>query len=159
MMSRLAIWVEVEAKPGKEQMVADFLKSAQPLAEKEPGTVTWYAVKLGGAKFGISIRWIIYLGKPDGNWSSGKRKGAIARPSPSVTKGNSFRAFSRSLRENPQKLKRVKKLHRLSKPERFGPPAESASDHGTYIPIALVGGLLEVMIYFTGKRRAPIRIP
>jgi quinol monooxygenase YgiN len=52
-MSKLAIWVEVEAKPGKEQTVAEFLKSAQPMAEKEPGTVTWYAVKLGGAKFGI----------------------------------------------------------------------------------------------------------
>ena len=52
-MSKLAIWVEVEAKPGKEQTVAEFLKSAQSLAEKEPGTVTWYAVKLGGAKFGI----------------------------------------------------------------------------------------------------------
>ena len=52
-MSKLAIWVEVEAKPGNEQTVAEFLKSAQSLAEKEPGTVTWYAVKLGGAKFGI----------------------------------------------------------------------------------------------------------
>ena len=52
-MSKLAIWAEVEAKPGKEQAVAEFLKSAQALAEKEPGTITWYAVKLGGAKFGI----------------------------------------------------------------------------------------------------------
>ena len=52
-MSRLAIWAQVEAKPGKEQMVAEFLKSAQALAEKEQGTLTWYAVKLGGAKFGI----------------------------------------------------------------------------------------------------------
>ncbi len=52
-MSKLAIWAEVEAKPGKEQAVADFLKSAQRLAEKEQGTITWYAVKLGGAKFGI----------------------------------------------------------------------------------------------------------
>jgi quinol monooxygenase YgiN len=52
-MPNFAIWVEVEAKPGKEQAVAEFLKSAQPLAEKEPGTVTWYAVKLGPAKYGI----------------------------------------------------------------------------------------------------------
>src|SRR5258705_2732335 len=52
-MSKLAIWAEVEAKPGKEQAVAEFLKSAQALAEKEQGTITWYAVKLGGAKFGI----------------------------------------------------------------------------------------------------------
>jgi quinol monooxygenase YgiN len=52
-MSRLAIWAEVEAKPGKEQAVTEFLKSAQTLAEREQGTITWYAVKLGGAKFGI----------------------------------------------------------------------------------------------------------
>lgn len=52
-MAKLAIWAEVEAKPGKEQAVADFLKSAQALAEREQGTITWYAVKLGGANFGI----------------------------------------------------------------------------------------------------------
>ena len=52
-MSKLAIWVQVEAKPGKEQEVAEFLKSARAVAEKEPGTITWYAVKLGDAKFGI----------------------------------------------------------------------------------------------------------
>jgi quinol monooxygenase YgiN len=52
-MSKLAIWAEVEAKPGKEQAVAEFLRSAQALAEQEPATLTWYAVKLGGAKFGI----------------------------------------------------------------------------------------------------------
>jgi quinol monooxygenase YgiN len=52
-MAKPAIWAEVEAKPGMEQAVADFLKSAQALAEREQGTVTWYAVKLGGANFGI----------------------------------------------------------------------------------------------------------
>ncbi|HKW57809.1 MAG TPA: antibiotic biosynthesis monooxygenase [Candidatus Acidoferrum sp.] len=52
-MSQLAIWVELEAKPGKEQEVANFLKSAQNMAEKEPGTITWYAMRLGGQKFGI----------------------------------------------------------------------------------------------------------
>lgn len=52
-MSRLAIWAELEAKPGKEQEVANFLKSAQNMAEREEGTITWYAMRLGGAKFGI----------------------------------------------------------------------------------------------------------
>ena len=52
-MSKLAIWAQVEAKPGKEQTVAEFLKSAQALAEKEQGTISWYAVKLSGSKFGI----------------------------------------------------------------------------------------------------------
>jgi quinol monooxygenase YgiN len=52
-MPKLAIWAEVEAKPGKEQEVAEFLKSAQALAEKEQGTITWYAITMGGPKFGI----------------------------------------------------------------------------------------------------------
>lgn len=52
-MSKLAIWVQIEAKPGKEQTVAEFLKSAQALAEREQGTLAWYAVNLGGARFGI----------------------------------------------------------------------------------------------------------
>jgi quinol monooxygenase YgiN len=52
-MSQLALWAELEAKPGKEQEVANFLKSAQSLAEREQGTITWYAMRLGGPKFGI----------------------------------------------------------------------------------------------------------
>lgn len=52
-MDKLAIWVQMEAKAGKEQEVADFLKSAQTLAEREQGTTSWYAVKIGASKFGI----------------------------------------------------------------------------------------------------------
>ena len=37
-MSRVSIWVQLEAKPGKEKEVEEFLKSAQPLAEREPET-------------------------------------------------------------------------------------------------------------------------
>jgi quinol monooxygenase YgiN len=52
-MGKLAIWAQLEAKPGKEKEVEEFLKSAQPLAEREAGTVTWYAVKMGPGKYGI----------------------------------------------------------------------------------------------------------
>ena len=52
-MDKFAILALLEAKPGKEQEVEAFLKSAQPLAVCEAGTSTWYAVKLGPAKFGI----------------------------------------------------------------------------------------------------------
>ena len=52
-MNKFAIWAQLEAKPGKEREVEEFLKSAQPLAEKEPATTAWYAVKIGPAKFGI----------------------------------------------------------------------------------------------------------
>jgi quinol monooxygenase YgiN len=52
-MAKLALWVVLESKPGKEREVEEFLKSAQPLAEKEMGTLTWYALKIGPSKFGI----------------------------------------------------------------------------------------------------------
>jgi quinol monooxygenase YgiN len=52
-MDKLALLVLLEARPGKEHEVEEFLKSAQPLAEGEPATTTWYAVKLGATKFGI----------------------------------------------------------------------------------------------------------
>lgn len=52
-MDKFSIWVEVKAKSGKEQEVEDFLKSALPLAEAEPGTTTWYALKMSPNTFGI----------------------------------------------------------------------------------------------------------
>ena len=52
-MDKFAIWAYLEAKPGKDQEVEAFLKSAQPLAEKETGTTTWFALKIGPSKYGI----------------------------------------------------------------------------------------------------------
>jgi quinol monooxygenase YgiN len=52
-MERLAILAVLEAKPGKEKEVEAFLKSALPLAQAEPATARWYALKLGPSKFGI----------------------------------------------------------------------------------------------------------
>ena len=52
-MSTLAIWAQLEAKKGKEKELEDFLKSAQPLAQREAGTVTWFAIKMGPGKYGI----------------------------------------------------------------------------------------------------------
>jgi quinol monooxygenase YgiN len=52
-MAKLAIWAVVESKPGKEREVEEFLKSAQTLAEKEQGTLTWYAVRIAPSKFAI----------------------------------------------------------------------------------------------------------
>jgi quinol monooxygenase YgiN len=52
-VDKFAIWAQLEAKPGKEAEVEAFLKSAQPLAEQETGTTTWYALKIGPGKYGI----------------------------------------------------------------------------------------------------------
>jgi quinol monooxygenase YgiN len=52
-MEKFALLARVEAKPGKEATVAEFLKSALPLAEAEPGTVRWYGLKINENTFGI----------------------------------------------------------------------------------------------------------
>ena len=52
-METLAILVMLEAKPGKTDDLEAFLKSALPMADAEPGTVSWYALKLGPRSFGI----------------------------------------------------------------------------------------------------------
>ena len=52
-MVKYAIVARVEAKPGKEDAVEQFLKSALPLAEDEKDTVSWYALKIGPSTFGI----------------------------------------------------------------------------------------------------------
>ncbi|MGH1441761.1 MAG: putative quinol monooxygenase [Cellvibrionaceae bacterium] len=51
--SKLAIFAKLEAKPDKVQEVADFLKSALPLAIEEEQTNTWFALQLGPSTFGI----------------------------------------------------------------------------------------------------------
>ena len=52
-MEQFAILARVEAKPGKETEVLEFLKSALPLAQGEAGTIRWYALQIGPSTFGI----------------------------------------------------------------------------------------------------------
>jgi quinol monooxygenase YgiN len=52
-MEELGIFALLQAKPGKEAAVEEFLKSAQPLALQEQGTIRWYAFKVGPSTFGI----------------------------------------------------------------------------------------------------------
>lgn len=43
----------MHAKPGKEQDVADFLRSARPIVEQEEGTRAWFALQFDESTFGI----------------------------------------------------------------------------------------------------------
>ena len=52
-MDKFAIWAQMEAKPGKEKEVEDFLASAQPMAVAAAGTTPWYALKIGPSKYGM----------------------------------------------------------------------------------------------------------
>ncbi len=52
-MVRVGLWVKLEAKPGKESAVAEFLTGALPLAQQESETTVWFALRLGPSTFGI----------------------------------------------------------------------------------------------------------
>jgi quinol monooxygenase YgiN len=53
MMVTVALLVRLEAKPGKEAEVESFLRSGLPLAQEEPATTAWFAIRMGPSTFGI----------------------------------------------------------------------------------------------------------
>ena len=52
-MVKLALLARMEAKPGKAEEAAAFLRSALPLAQRESGTSVWFAWRIGSSTFGI----------------------------------------------------------------------------------------------------------
>ena len=52
-MTKFALYVPLEAKPGKQEEVADFLRAAVPSVNAEPGTISWYAIQEGPSSFAI----------------------------------------------------------------------------------------------------------
>lgn len=52
-MVHVGLLLRLEAKPGKEEAVAQFLTSALPLIQAEQGTTAWFGLRLGPATFGI----------------------------------------------------------------------------------------------------------
>ena len=52
-MVKVALFVRLEARPGKEKDVENFLKSGLPLVEEEPATTAWFGIRLGPSTFGI----------------------------------------------------------------------------------------------------------
>jgi quinol monooxygenase YgiN len=52
-MAKVALWVMLKAKAGKEAAVEAFLKQGAEMAQAEPKTVNWYGVKLGPGTYGV----------------------------------------------------------------------------------------------------------
>ena len=50
---KLALFARLEAKPGKEKEVADFLRQGLALANQEASTLMWFALRLGPTTFAI----------------------------------------------------------------------------------------------------------
>jgi quinol monooxygenase YgiN len=52
-MVKLALFVRLEAKPGKEADVEAFLQAGLNMANEEQATPIWFALRLGPTTFGI----------------------------------------------------------------------------------------------------------
>jgi quinol monooxygenase YgiN len=52
-MVKVALLVRLEAKPGKEAEVENFLRGGLPIVQEEPATTAWFAIRLGPSTFGI----------------------------------------------------------------------------------------------------------
>jgi quinol monooxygenase YgiN len=52
-MVKVALFVRLEAKGGKEKEVEQFLLGGLPLVQAEPATTAWFGIRLGPSTFGI----------------------------------------------------------------------------------------------------------
>ena len=52
-MLSLGLFVRLEAKPGKEEEVAAFLRQGLQMANQEATTLLWFALRLGPSTFAI----------------------------------------------------------------------------------------------------------
>jgi quinol monooxygenase YgiN len=52
-MVTVALFVRLEAKPGKEKEVEKFLMGGLPIVQEEPATIAWFGLRLGPSTFGI----------------------------------------------------------------------------------------------------------
>jgi quinol monooxygenase YgiN len=52
-MVEKALFVTLDAMPGKEGELQQFLTAGLPFVLEEPQTITWYAIRVGPSKFAI----------------------------------------------------------------------------------------------------------
>ncbi|HEX5234801.1 MAG TPA: antibiotic biosynthesis monooxygenase [Silvibacterium sp.] len=84
-MDKFALLVTLKAKPGRENELAEFLKSALPLVEAEPATNTWFAIKIDPSTFGIFDTFATESGR-DAHLS-GKVAAALMQKAPELLAG------------------------------------------------------------------------
>ncbi|NMH99806.1 putative quinol monooxygenase [Pseudonocardia acidicola] len=49
----VGLLVTMTARPGKENDIEQFLQDGKALVDEEPGTMAWFAVRLGDSTYGI----------------------------------------------------------------------------------------------------------
>lgn len=54
-MTTLGLYIHLEAKPGREFEVENFLRDAMPWAREEMGTTSWFACRIGPSTFSLFV--------------------------------------------------------------------------------------------------------
>ncbi|MBM6594722.1 putative quinol monooxygenase [Microvirga pudoricolor] len=52
-MTKLALYVSLEAQPGREEQVEDFLRTAFPASSRATSAATWYVVRFDRNSFAV----------------------------------------------------------------------------------------------------------
>ncbi len=52
-MVKVGLFVQLEAKAGREAEVEEFLRQGLSIVREEPATTAWFALRLGPSTFGI----------------------------------------------------------------------------------------------------------
>lgn len=52
-MTKKALLVRLETKHGQDEALQNFLRSAVPLVQQEPATMSWFAIRFGRGQYGI----------------------------------------------------------------------------------------------------------
>src|SRR5438093_11366930 len=73
-MTTKALFVKLEAKPGKENEVAKFLRDGEGLVAQEPATTAWFGIQLGTSTFAI------FDAFPDDAGRDAHLSGKVAKP-------------------------------------------------------------------------------
>ena len=63
-MVSVGLYVPLQAKPGKEADLEAFLQAGRALVEDEPGTIDWYAIKLGDGHYADRARFACAAHEP-----------------------------------------------------------------------------------------------
>src|SRR5439155_21824833 len=61
-MVKVALFVRLEAKPGREGDVESFLRSGLPMVQEEPATIAWFGIRMGQLTFGIFEAFLVAAG-------------------------------------------------------------------------------------------------
>ena len=62
-MVNVALFVRLEARPGKEAEVENFLRGGLSVVQEEPNTTVWFALRLGPSTFGIFDAFVSEAGR------------------------------------------------------------------------------------------------